>query len=125
MSFGDIHIKPYSDDTIGVNSVIVRTPQMRELLKQAVKDGVIVLDDLKEDVLISSQRMAQTKKNKYASLVYWGQKIGLEVPQYDTQERGRMGFLKAMVYLLNLNLQYQVGRHRWMWPIIKYTIRKK
>ncbi len=125
ISFGDIHIKPYSDDTVGVNSVIVRTPQMKEMLMQAFKDGIIVLDDLKEDVLISSQKMALAKKNKYASLVYWGEKVGLTVPQYETQERGRMGFLKAMVYLLNLNLQYLVGHHRWMWPIIKYTIMNK
>ena len=125
ISFGDIHIKPYSDDTVGVNSVIVRTPQMKELLMQAFKDGIILLDDLKEEVLISSQKMAQTKKNKYASLVYWSRKIGLTVPQYGTQECGHMGFLKSMAYLLNLNLQYQVGHHRWMWPIIKYTIRKR
>ncbi len=125
VSFGDIHIKPYSDDTIGVNSVIVRTPKMGELLMQAVRDRVIVLDDLKEEVLISSQKMAQAKKNKYASLVYWSWKIGLTVPQYDTQERGRMGFLKAMVYLLNLNLQYMVGHYRILWPIIKHTISKK
>ena len=124
ISFGDIHIKPYSDDSIGVNSVIVRTPQMKEMLMQAAKDGVIVLDELKEEVLVSSQKMAQAKKNKYASLVYWGKKIGLTVPQYDTQERGRIGFLKSMVYLLNLNLQYQVGHHHWLWPVIKYTIKR-
>lgn len=124
ISFGDIHIKPYSDDKIGVNSVIVRNPRMNELLLQAQKDGVIELDDLQEEKLVASQKMAQAKKNKYGSLVKWGKKLGFKVPHYDVSY-GNMGFFKAMLYMLNLNAQYQVGHHKVLWPLIKFTVKKK
>ena len=125
ISFGDIHIKPYSDDTIGVNSVIVRNPKMNDWLKQAACDGAIVLDELQEETLLASQKMAKVKKYKYGSLVYWGKKIGMCIPQYDIEPQKKMGLIKSLIYMMNLNLQYQVGRHKSMWPIIKFTTRKK
>ena len=125
VSFGDIHIKPYSDDTIGTNSVVVRTTEMNDLLMQAVSDGAVVLDELQEDTLVASQKMAKTKKEKYASLVYWEKKMGMKVPEYDSGVRGKLGFLKASLYMMNLNLQYQVGHNKILWPLIKYTIKKK
>lgn len=125
ISFGDIHIKPYSDDTIGINSVIVRDPVMDELLQQAVKDGAIVLDELQENTLIASQKMARVKKTKYASLVYWGKKLGMKVPEYDVEPQHKTGFIKSMLYMMNLNVQYMVGHNKRLWPIIKYTIKKK
>ena len=124
ISFGDIHIKPYSDDKIGTNSIIVRNSKMNELLLQAENGGAIVLDELQEDVLVSSQKMAKVKKNKYGSLLKWGRKIGLKVPEYDVVS-GNMGFLKSMIYMSNLNTQYQIGHHRLLWPIIKHTIKRK
>lgn len=125
ISFGDIHIKPYSDDMIGVNSVIVRNPRMNELLMQAMSDGAVVLDELKEDTLIASQKMARVKKTKYASLVYWGKKMGMKVPEYDVVPQRRIGFIKSMLYMMNLNIQYAVGHHKTLWPLIKYTNKKK
>lgn len=125
ISFGDIHIKPYSDDEIGVNSVIVRNPRMNDLLMQAVSDGAIVLDELKEDTLIASQKMARVKKTKYASLVYWGKNLGMKVPEYDVEPQHKTGFIKSMLYMMNLNVQYMVGHNKRLWPIIKYTIKKK
>lgn len=125
ISFGDIHIKPYSDDTIGVNSVIVRNPIMAELLQEAVKDGVIVLDELQVETLVASQKMAKVKKTKYASLVYWGKKLGMKVPEYDAELKHKMNVVKSMLYLMNLNVQYMIGHHKSLWPLIKYTVKKK
>ena len=124
ISFGDIHVKPYSDDEIGVNSVIVRNPRMNELLQQAVKDGAVILDELQENTLIASQKMAKVKKNKYGSLVKWGKKLSMKVPEYDSVY-GNMGLFKSIIYMLNLNVQYQIGHHRLLWPLIKFTIKKK
>lgn len=125
ISFGDIHIKPYSDDKVGVNSVIVRNAKMNELLQQAVKDGAVILDELQENTLIASQKMARVKKTKYASLVCWGKKVGIKVPEYDVVPQRRIGFMKSMLYMLNLNVQYMVGHNKRLWPIIKYTVKKK
>lgn len=96
---------------------------MLELIKQVENDGGVVINDLDEDVLVASQKMARTKKTKYYSLVYWGKRLGLKVPEYDV-EYPRKGLLWSLVYMLNLNLQYRVGYYKFLWPIIKYTIRK-
>ena len=98
---------------------------MNELLQQAVKDGAIILNELQENTLIASQKMAKVKKTKYASLVYWGKKMGMRVPEYDVVPQRRIGFMKSMLYMLNLNAQYMVGHHKSLWPIIKYTIKRK
>ena len=124
ISFGDIHIQPYSDDKVGVNSVIVRNPKMGDLLKQAVSDGVIVLDGLQEETLVASQKMARVKKTKYASLVYWGKVLGMKVPEYDIKPY-KTGFIKSLLYMANLNAQYMVGHYKALWPLIKYTIKKR
>ena len=124
ISFGDIHIKPYLDDKVGLNSVIVRNAKMNELLRQAVKDGAIILEELQETTLISSQKMARVKKTKYASLVCWGKKMGMKVPEYDVSPQRRIGFMKSMLYMLNLIAQYMIGHYKSLWPLIKYTIKK-
>ena len=123
ISFGDIHIKPYSDDKIGVNSIIVRNAQMLEMLLLAEKEGQIVINQLQEEVLVASQKMAQVKKQKYGSLVKLGKRLGMKVPDYD-MATGNMGLLKTLVYMLNLNVQYQVGHHRFLWPLIDFTLKK-
>ena len=97
---------------------------MNDLLTEAIRDGVIVLDELQEETLLASQKMAKVKKDKYGSLVYWGKKTGMCVPQYDVQPQRKMGFIKSLIYMVNLNLQYQVGHHKFLWPLIKYTIKK-
>jgi coenzyme F420 hydrogenase subunit beta len=125
ISFGDIHIKPYSDDTIGINSLIVRTSQMNELLQQAMRDGAIVMEELNEATLVASQKMARVKKTKYASLVYWCKRMRMAVPQYDVKPYSKIGFVKSLLYLMNLNLQYQVGHHRHLWFVIKYMLKKR
>ena len=124
ISFGDIHVKPYSEDKIGVNSIIVRNPKMTEILIQAEADGIVTLDDLEEATLVTSQKMAKVKKNKYGSLVKWGKKLNMKVPEYDSIY-GNMGLFKSIIYMLNLNVQYQIGHHRLFWPLIKFTIKKK
>ena len=124
ISFGDIHVKPYSEDKIGVNSIIVRNPKMTEILIQAEADGIVTLNDLEEATLVTSQKMAKVKKNKYGSLVKWGEKLSMKVPEYDSVY-GNMGLFKSIIYMLNLNVQYQIGHHRLCWPLIKFTIKKK
>lgn len=125
ISFGDIHIKPYSEDKIGVNSIIIRNPKMNEILMRAEKDGIVILNPLGEDTLLASQKkMTKVKKDKYGALVRWGYRLGLKVPKYDT-EYGNMGLFKSIIYMMNLNVQYQIGHHRLFWPLIKFTIKKK
>lgn len=43
--FGDIHIKPYSDDKVGISSWIVRTAEWEALFRQAKVVGYIEMND--------------------------------------------------------------------------------
>ena len=43
--FGDIHIRPYSEDEVGISSWIVRNPYFEDLFKQAEVDGYIKMAD--------------------------------------------------------------------------------
>ena len=98
---------------------------MNELLQQAMTDGAIVVEELNEATLVASQKMARVKKTKYASLVYWCKRMGMAVPQYDVKPYSKIGFVKSLLYLINLNLQYQVGHHRHLWFVIKYMLKKR
>lgn len=68
VSFGDIHIPPYINDEIGVNSVVVRNEKLLSLIKMARDENYIHLDALSADVLLSSQKVLfQKKKSRYLS----------------------------------------------------------
>ena len=90
-----------------------------------MRDGAIVVEELNEETLVASQKMARVKKTKYASLVYWCKRMGMTVPQYDVKPYSKIGFVKSLLYLMNLNLQYQVGHHRHLWFVIKYMLKKR
>ena len=98
---------------------------MNDLLQQAMRDGAIVMEELNEATLVASQKMARVKKTKYASLVYWCKRMGMAVPRYDVQPYSKIGFVKSLFYLINLNLQYQAGHHRYLWFVIEFLAKKR
>lgn len=64
--FGDIRIKPYSDDKTGISSWIVRNPYFEDLLKQAEADGYIKMDELDPFTLNESQKAMLYPKQRRA-----------------------------------------------------------
>ena len=124
LSFGDIHIKPYSDNKIGISSIVARTKDMNQLLLDAHHNGAIQIQNLDAETLNASQQMAKTKKHKYYSHVWLAKKMGLKTPEYDIEYK-RIGIVKTLLSFILINSQRFIGRHRSLWWLIDFLKSKK
>lgn len=118
ISFGDIHVKPYSDDKVGINSVVARTPQMVEWLKQAKVDGVITLDELPVEILNKSQSMARRKYVRVGAFIWVAKMVGNKVPAYDLPLPVKSIVKNGLDYV-QTRVQQFIGSHKPLWPLIK------
>ena len=55
IAFGDAWVEPYSSDGRGTNVVIVRTPEMKQIVERARADGRLHLDPVDADFVIRTQ----------------------------------------------------------------------
>lgn len=119
LSFGDIHIKPYSEDKIGINSIIVRNSSWGHLLKQAASDGAITLDELSPSILLESQKMAKVKKSRNMGYTLLNKKLGHNVPDFGSQYNGRLTFKVIVNYVWTRSQQF-IGSHKNLWWLIRF-----
>lgn len=118
ISFGDIHMKPYSEDKIGINSIVARSPQMVDLLMQAQADGAITLNELSVEVLNKSQGMARRKHARVGAFMKVAKLFGNEVPQYD-MALPINNIVKNGADYIQTRIQQFIGSHKSLWPLIK------
>lgn len=118
VSFGDIHIKPYKDDKIGISSWIIRNENFLSLFKEALNDGVIVMDDLNIEILKSSQKVAFHKKKRSATYFKMHKLFGRKIPLYDAKLSDNHP-LKSIISYFNQMTQGFIGRRKFLWWIIK------
>lgn len=111
ISFGDIHIKPYSDDKIGVNSIIVKNRTWLRLLEECQKAGAIYLDEVPFKDISDSQKMSFKKKGRNGAFINIGKKLGWVVPQYDVDYLRQPTMRDWLDYLQNRGQQF-LGRHK-------------
>lgn len=122
--FGDIHIKPYSEDKIGISSWITRSEYWEALFKQAVSDGYIYMEDIDVKVLNESQAaMLFPKRRKAKAAMLLDKVVGKQVPQYDLPLPKPT--LKDISAMLICHFQRFVGRRRKLWFLIDLINRKK
>lgn len=117
VSFGDIHIAPYKDDKIGVNSVVVRNTMWHEFLIQAENSGCITMDNLDINILLKSQKMAKIKKSRYVGYGLMMKKLGKMIPDYGTTYGISLKPQYIVGYLWN-SIDRFVGSHKVLWPFI-------
>lgn len=118
VSFGDLHVSPYSDDKVGISSWIVRNPIFEELFKKADKDGYIHMDALDASILNESQKeMLYPKKRRVRAQMNWDKFFCHKVPEYDVvlDEKPR---LKDYITIVVAKMQAFVGRHKSLWFLI-------
>ena len=116
ISFGDLHIPPYSQDKTGVNSLVVRSSRWQELLQSAVQDGALSIENLLPDVLLKAQKMAYIKKTRNLAYCAILAKLNQPIPQYDAS-LPKVG-LKQLIDFIQIQCQRMVGKHRSIWPLI-------
>jgi len=126
ISFGDIHIPPYSEDHIGTNSIITRSIKWDGLLRLCCKESFVTLDEIAVDVLTSSQIYTKIfKKGAGVKTNMWLRKLcGCANPLYDYQYEGRIGFKNIISELSKAFMRF-VGHHRSLWWLIKIMDRNK
>lgn len=118
ISFGDIHIKPYSDDTIGVNSIIIRNKKWLDLLEECQSSGVISLDEVPFKTISDSQRMSFKKKGRNGAFIIIRKKLGKVVPIYNVNYL-RQPTLKDWIAFAQTLLQQYIGSHKSLWWLVK------
>lgn len=115
--FGDIHIKPYSEDKIGISSWIVRNPYFDNLFKEASKEGYIHINELDANTLNESQKtMLYPKKRRAKAIMNMDKLIGLKCALYDKQLE--QPHIKDYISEIICHCQRYIGKHRKMWWII-------
>lgn len=115
--FGDIHIKPYSDDKVGVNSFIVRSRIWLDYLFEAQKDGSISLEEVPFQIVSDSQKMSFKKKGRNGAFVNIGKKMGWVMPQYDVSYLRQPTLHDWLDYFQNRFQQF-LGNHKSLWWLV-------
>ncbi len=118
ISFGDIHIPPYSDDKVGVNSLIVRKQSWLNLLLECKSSGIVHLDEISFQTISDSQRMSFKKKGRNGAFVNMIKKFGMVAPNYDVDYLRQPTYRDYLEYFNNRFQQF-LGRHKILWPFIK------
>ena len=115
--FGDIHIEPYIQDKVGINSLLVRTNFWKELLEECKEDGAITLDEISVDTLNASQKMAYKKKGRNGAFVKLMKKCGRAYPLYDVDYLREPSFRDVIDYAQNRFQQF-LGQHKSLWWLV-------
>ena len=128
VSFGDIHIPPYSDDKIGINSLIIRNRFFYELIQKMASSlnasDSIVLHDLDEKLLLASQRVLFQKKHRLATFLTLEKLRKKVIPLYDVDLSDTNTFKSFISYVHTL-LQLKIGKYKCLWWVIDLLKKKK
>lgn len=120
ISFGDIHIEPYIQDKIGVNSIVVRNHEWLALFKKMSEEGYVSIDEIDPQIVNESQPMAKVKKNRNLVFGNIRKHIGLKAPVYDTNSKAIINLHYIKWYIAS-TCQHFIGFHKWMWWLIPYV----
>lgn len=123
ISFGDIHVKPFLNDKIGINSFIIRKEKYLKYIYEAGNDGVITFATTSPDILLSSQIAVKQKKHRAATFIKIDKFLGRKIPIYDIQFDDP-NIIKSLISYLHNMLQIFIGNHKILWPIIQILKKK-
>ena len=122
--FGDIHIKPYSDDHIGISSWIVRSNYWDNLFHQAADEGYIIMSPLEAEVLNFSQAgMLYPKKRRAKAVMNMDRLLGRATVKYDKELDNPQ--MKDYIKEIICHMQRFVGRRRYLWFLIRLLSKKQ
>lgn len=120
--FGDLHVKPYSDDKTGISSWITRSVFWENMFEKAADEGYILMENISPDLLNKSQaEMLFPKKRRAKVVTNIDGFFGKTTPVYD--KLLEKPHLKDYVSEIVCFAQQFIGRHRSLWPII-YLVNK-
>lgn len=122
VNFGDIHIKPFSDDKIGISSVVTRTKKWDDLLRQARQDGYLTLDEIDAKTVNESQKvMLYPKKRRAKAAMALNRLCGYKNPEQDIDLGDVHPSVKDYLAEVSTNIQRFIGRHHGLWFLVKLS----
>ena len=126
VSFGDIHIPPYSDDLIGTNSIVVRSSYWKGLLEKCKSDNAVFLKEVPIEDLIRSQIYCKTYKkgNGVKTCMLLRKMVGRPNPEYDYISSTPVSAKSIISELLKVVMR-AIGRNRVLWFIVRMLDRYK
>ena len=126
VSFGDIHIPPYSDDLIGTNSILVRSSFWKSLLEKCESDNAVFLKELPIEDLTRSQIYCKTYKkgNGVKTNMLLRKIVGKTNPDYDFISSIPVSVKSIISELLKIVMR-AIGRNRSLWFIVRMLDRNK
>ena len=126
ISFGDLHVGKYKENRIGISSLITRNYYWNCLINEAVQDGVISIENIDPQLLKSAQQYVyKHKKGPGIVAAFFVRKcFGLRVPKYDSTFTSPLKFKFIIRELVNYTCRF-IGRHQFLWFIIKVLDRNK
>lgn len=122
--FGDIHIPPYSEDKIGINSWIIRNPYFNNLFKDAAQEGYLTMEELDAHTLNESQKaMLYPKQRRAHAIINMDKIFGKATVKYDTILDTPT--LKDYVAEVICHCQRFIGKHPSLWWIIDFLYNRR
>ena len=123
ISFGDIYIPEFWDDTIGTTSIITRSKRGKMLLQNAKKNGCIEIEEVNKKLLIKSQdEMLKMKKKHIKVKMVFVKALKWAFPKYDyiMPELTFLNQLKILISTCILYGEIAIGKRRKLWFLINY-----
>lgn len=124
--FGDLNTGDETDDPIGISSLVVRSAYWTQVLEACVKDGYMDLSEIGEELMIEAQTYCTKYKKGMGFFATWNLRkiFGLHNPQYDNLEYVKPN-AKAYLNAIAKVVMFGIGKHRCLWPIIKFLDKNK
>jgi coenzyme F420-reducing hydrogenase beta subunit len=97
VSFGDAWVEPYSSDGRGTNVVVVRTPELKDMIEQARADGRLQLEPVDAEFIARTQAAGlRHRRDGLAYRLTWrGRRI---TPRKRVQPSAAMPLRRKLVY---------------------------
>ena len=121
VSFGDIHVEPYMQDTVGVSSVVTRNVKWDILLRKCAGDGNIVLEQIPLSEVIRSQPFARIfKKGKGVNAIFQLRRMtNKPTPNYGgSMPKVKPGIKDYLHEIVKASMRW-AGHYRFLWTIVK------
>lgn len=107
ISIGDVDCEPYNKDTIGSNSVIIRTDVADKVFKAALSNKAIEAETLAVSEVVRSQKILPLRKSLFSSYTSLRKILSQSIPEYDklpSSTRRFEGLKRLVLYLFQRNI---------------------
>ncbi|UAX98235.1 Coenzyme F420 hydrogenase/dehydrogenase, beta subunit C-terminal domain (plasmid) [Ensifer adhaerens] len=113
ISFGDAWVEPYSSDGNGTSVVIVRNPQIEELVRAAIAEGRLELREVDAEFVIRTQAAGfRQRREGLAFRLSWPRR-GVIPKKRVMPKRGGLETRRMVIYWLRSSISE--GSHRVFW----------